>query len=926
MGADKTTRRFLDWSRPALDQAAHFLTDGWKTGPLDLRDIFIVVPTRHAGRRLRERLAGAAAERNSAVLIGSVETASALFAPPTAGKPLTDPFSTQALWQRTLAATRPDSLTALFPLDTAHASAASAANAEHLARLRALLTEEGYTFTSFDREFGEKNPEPERWDCLARLETEYVRQVRSAGLRDDATEKIASARRPVLPDNTRRVVLLFVPDPPPLAIAALNALSDKVPVTVCVHAPEADADRFDAWGRPIPDAWEHSERPLRHEDVERCDDAAAMVEQIRRRIHELPAKRRHDMTIGVGTPDTAAQLRLALDRNGIPAFDPAGTPAANLPLFHIVRQLFALHREPTFQAFMALARLPEVLRRFEFLSSDSVLLEVLDDFQEKHLPATIEDARPPAARTKRWLPVAAAIAEVAEWRRLLDAQPLTTALPAVLARLYQGQRATEDLVTAAETLNGLLDRFSRIEPLCPNRAETMALFLRAMESQSLPSDRPAEAVDLLGWLELAWEDAPVLLLADMNDGLIPETVTGDPFLPDNARQTMTLRDNRMRFARDAHTLETILRCRPAGNVRLFVPRRNPRGDPLKPSRLLFQCADDELAPRALYLMADAVSPFAISERTPGWRVRPSLPDALPPITRVSVTGLRDFLACPFMFYLKRVLGMEPIEPIGELDAMAFGTVAHEAFEAFAQSEYRDTDDPALIERVLQGAVNSIFRERYGDPLALPLLVQRDLLLQRMAYAAQVQSGLRKENWRIVAGEQKFELPLGSLKLNGRIDRIDEHADGRLRVIDYKTTRDSSYPATQHLRKVTAHTNAQSWAFTSDGKRRWVDLQLPVYRRWCETAHKDRIGRIECAYFALPDAVTETAVLPWSDLDTATTGEAWSCAERIAARIAAGAFWPPQVNLRDDDPFRRLFFEDIVQHLDPAFVKAMEENR
>jgi ATP-dependent helicase/nuclease subunit B len=293
---------------------------------------------------------------------------------------------------------------------------------------------------------------------------------------------------------------------------------------------------------------------------------------------------------------------------------------------------------------------------------------------------------------------------------------------------------------------------------------------------------------------------------------------------------------------------------------------------------------------------------------------------------VSVTGLRDYLACPFMYYLRRGLNMEPVDPIGELDAMGFGTAAHEALESFAQSEYRDTDDAALIERVLQGAVNRMFRERHGDPLPLPLLVQRDLLLQRMSYAAHTQSSLRRQGWRIVAGEQKFELPLGVLTLHGRIDRIDEHADGRLRVIDYKTSRDASTPASQHLRKVTAQTDARPWSLTSDGKRRWVDLQLPVYVRWCETAHADRTGRIECAYFALPDAVTETAVLPWQDLDAATVDDAWSCAQRIARRIAAGAFWPPQANLREDDPFRRLFFEDIVSHLDPAFVRAMEEHQ
>jgi len=46
-------RHFMDPGKMVLDQAVSFLTRGWKTGPLDLRDTLIIVPTRHAGRRLR---------------------------------------------------------------------------------------------------------------------------------------------------------------------------------------------------------------------------------------------------------------------------------------------------------------------------------------------------------------------------------------------------------------------------------------------------------------------------------------------------------------------------------------------------------------------------------------------------------------------------------------------------------------------------------------------------------------------------------------------------------------------------------------------------------------------------------------------------------------------------------------------------------
>ena len=52
-------------------------------------------------------------------------------------------------------------------------------------------------------------------------------------------------------------------------------------------------------------------------------------------------------------------------------------------------------------------------------------------------------------------------------------------------------------------------------------------------------------------------------------------------------------------------------------------------------------------------------------------------------------------------------------------------------------------------------------------------------------------------------------------ITGRIDRVDRHADGRYRVIDYKTADTPVSPETSHRR----------------GKQKqWIDLQLPLYHQ------------------------------------------------------------------------------------------------
>ena len=73
--------------------------------------------------------------------------------------------------------------------------------------------------------------------------------------------------------------------------------------------------------------------------------------------------------------------------------------------------------------------------------------------------------------------------------------------------------------------------------------------------------RPAGAIDLLGWLELLWEDAPHLVVTGLNDGRLPETVAGDPFLPEALRARLGLKTNEARFARDAYLLAALTACR-----------------------------------------------------------------------------------------------------------------------------------------------------------------------------------------------------------------------------------------------------------------------------------------------------------------------------------------------------------------------------
>src|SRR6185295_6534232 len=78
------------------------------------------------------------------------------------------------------------------------------------------------------------------------------------------------------------------------------------------------------------------------------------------------------------------------------------------------------------------------------------------------------------------------------------------------------------------------------------------------------------------------------------------------FLPDSLRALLGLRHDSARFARDAYLLSAMLAARHAnGAVVCMTGKLSATRDPLKPSRLLFRCADAQLAERAARLFGAA---------------------------------------------------------------------------------------------------------------------------------------------------------------------------------------------------------------------------------------------------------------------------------------------------------------------------------
>jgi RecB family exonuclease len=199
---------------------------------------------------------------------------------------------------------------------------------------------------------------------------------------------------------------------------------------------------------------------------------------------------------------------------------------------------------------------------------------------------------------------------------------------------------------------------------------------------------------------------------------------------------------------------------------------------------------------------------------------------------ISATALEAWVHCPhgyFIRYLLRIAPVEQPEEVVRISALDRGIVLHDVLERLVR---RAVDDgwapgpnepwPVQAREVLSEAAHERFARAEAEGVTgFGLLWEQD----REALRADLFEWIAHDNERRqehggllpVAAEWAFasvEIPLGdgrTLRLRGKIDRIDRAADGRLVVTDYKSGKPDSYAA-----------------LDKDPCDRGQRLQLPVY--------------------------------------------------------------------------------------------------
>lgn len=146
---------------------------------------------------------------------------------------------------------------------------------------------------------------------------------------------------------------------------------------------------------------------------------------------------------------------------------------------------------------------------------------------------------------------------------------------------------------------------------------------------------------------------------------------------------------------------------------------------------------------------------------------------------LSVSALNNYLDCPWKYFFVSLLRL----PQSEARHLIFGTAVHEGLKAYFQ-KFNQTGKalPGVALEVFESVVNKSYLSASEVPDALKK--GREVLTNYLdKYAGTWTKGALIE---FPVRGVNFKLSGATLKLNGKLDRIDFNADGTVTVSDFKT--------------------------------------------------------------------------------------------------------------------------------------------
>ncbi len=329
-------------------------------------------------------------------------------------------------------------------------------------------------------------------------------------------------------------------------------------------------------------------------------------------------------------------------------------------------------------------------------------------------------------------------------------------------------------------LSSVIENISntQIANLANQNAASLASLLDALfEGQIV---RPAYGghprVAIYGLLEARLQQADVIICAGLNEGSWPQLAQPDPWLAPHLRRQLNLSGMDRNIGLAAHDLASFM-----GADEMIISRaKRDRDGPTVTSRFLLRLQaylGDQLCEEteALHLARK----IDVGESEPLAERPVPKPSKEQRDIKLSVTDFDKLKSDPFAIYARKILLLEPLDPIDAEPTAAWrGTVIHDLLEQWSKQD--NCDPTKLVPRAEAYLRNPAFHPMLGT-------LWQPRIIKALQWVADETDQLLKDFGRKPAlTEAKANMQLVGISISGRVDRIDRNANNEFAIIDYKS--------------------------------------------------------------------------------------------------------------------------------------------
>ncbi|MFA5405658.1 MAG: PD-(D/E)XK nuclease family protein [Ignavibacteria bacterium] len=321
---------------------------------------------------------------------------------------------------------------------------------------------------------------------------------------------------------------------------------------------------------------------------------------------------------------------------------------------------------------------------------------------------------------------------------------------------------------------------------------------------SIPfTGEPLKGIQVMGLLETRALDFDNVFILSANEGVLPESRTQNSFIPYSLRKALKMPTYEEDDSITAYYFYRLMQR--AKNVSLIY-NTDIGNDVKEKSRFILQI-ENELLPynKNINYVNKVIAPdvYSIEKKNIEILKTDNIMKKLAEIEHYSPSKIREYINCPLQFYFKNIAKIKEVEEVEDsFSSLLIGNVLHKIFEDI----YLPYKEKIVKEKDIND-IEKLVKENYDSILESAVCsCKSEYVLKKFNGKNNLFKDIVFKLLMRVLENEKVQVPFKILdiekdincifsitkenknieiKINGRIDRIDEK-DGVIRIIDYKT--------------------------------------------------------------------------------------------------------------------------------------------